>query len=67
MLIDLHNNYVGRLLGVHVHEITWALPYAVAALRLCVESWNAGYLWTYAHGYIRWTNGRIVSNPTATW
>ena len=65
--IDLHNNAVGRLLGQHLHEIAWFYGPAGGALKLCREAWNAGYLWTYAYGQIRWTNGSAVSNPTYEW
>jgi RHS repeat-associated protein len=63
--VDLHNNYVGRLLGSHLGEMG-ALK-AREADKLCVGAWNWGYLWTYAYGRIRWSNGSEVSGVYDHW
>lgn len=63
--VDLHNNYVGRLLGQHLGEM--GLLKAREAMRLCTGAWNWGYLWVYQNARVRWSNGRAVANPTDMW
>lgn len=63
--IDLHNNYVGRLLGSHLGETTGFKPRE--AMKLCFGAWNAGYLWVYKYSRIRWSDGRVVSGVYDHW
>jgi RHS repeat-associated protein len=63
--VDLHNNYVGRLLGSHLGSMGPFKPRE--AMKLCTGAWNAGYLWVYVGGRIRWSNGKIVPKPYDHW
>jgi hypothetical protein len=61
--IDLHNNWIGRMLGSHLHEVAWAGP-APMARELCAGAWNRGWPWTRVNGVTTWSDGSRVSS---TW
>jgi RHS repeat-associated protein len=69
MVVDLHNNHVGRLLGAHVGRVWLAqLSAAVAARDLCIGAFDAGFLWVrLKRDVIVWSDGRPVKNPRAVW
>ena len=58
--IDQHNNYVGRLFGSHVHEVTWAAWPAAWALYFCDEAWRRGWLWKQVGQHIYTSTGRLI-------
>jgi RHS repeat-associated protein len=64
--VDYHNNYVGRLLGEHMNEISGIIPASGRALRLCEGAWNWGYLWYINRdGTFHMSDGRTISRARA--
>jgi RHS repeat-associated protein len=66
MRVDLHNNYVGRLLGAHLSEV-WYVPVWKTARELCVGAWNKGWLWFNRGDKIYWSNGQYIKNAPFKW
>jgi RHS repeat-associated protein len=65
--VDLHNNLMGRFLGLHLGSMIGFKPRLAA--ELCVQAWNSQFLWHVGEdNRIRWSNGGgIVPNPPYKW
>jgi hypothetical protein len=63
--VDYHNNYVGRLLGEHLDELSYPSQ-TIKALVLCAGAWNWGYLWYVNPGPAFYmSNGTRISTARA--
>ena len=63
--LDLHNNWIGRLLGAEMRkDPNFIYGPSFYAKELCRGAWNRGWLWARANNRTIWSDGRVVST---TW